>query len=198
MISAAQLRTGTAIRFDGQTYKVLAAEYHPGQGKMPGTTHTRLQNLSTRTFWEHAFRPELKLEEIPLEKQALEFLYADGNQFWFMNPQTFEQMAVARAIIGPEAEFLEAGITVTVEFVDGAPVSVVFPDAAELKVADTAPPAHQQQDSTFKTARLTNGIEIMVPQFVRTGDTIRVDLHTRRYMDRVRNDAKSAGARSGR
>ena len=69
MVTASQLRVGMAIKFEGQRYKVVAAEYHGGQGKMGGTTHTRLQNLDTRTFWEHSFRSELKLEEIALEKR---------------------------------------------------------------------------------------------------------------------------------
>jgi len=100
MVTASQLRTGMAIKFEGQRYKVVAAEYHGGQGKMGGVTHTRLQNLDTRTFWEHSFRSDLKLEEIALERQALEFLYADGDQCCFMNPETYEQTEVAKAFVG--------------------------------------------------------------------------------------------------
>ena len=190
MISASQLRSGMAIRYQGQNYRVMAADYHPGQGKMPGSTHTRLQNLATGTFWEHSLRPELKLEELPLSKRALEFLYSDGDECCFMDPASYEQTDISKAAVGPHADFLIPGMSVTVEFVEGVAVNVVFPDIVEIRIADTAPPAHQQQDSTLKTAKLENGEPVMVPQFVRAGDVIRLDLQTMKYMDRVK--AKNA------
>ena len=187
MLTASQLRVGMAIKFEGQRYKVVAAEYHGGQGKMGGATHTRLQNLDTRTFWEHSFRSELKIEEIALEKQALEFLYADGGQCCFMNPETYEQTEVAREFVGePQAGLLETGMKLSVEFLEGRPVSVLFPDVLEVKIVDTAPPIHQQQDSNYKPAKLANGIEVMVPQFVKTGDAIRLDVANMKYMDRAK------------
>jgi elongation factor P len=187
MVTASQLRVGMAIKFEGQRYKVVAAEYHGGQGKMGGATHTRLQNLDTRTFWEHSFRSELKIEEIALEKQALEFLYADGGQCCFMNPETYEQTEVAREFVGePQAGLLETGMKLSVEFLEGRPVSVLFPDVLEVKIVDTAPPIHQQQDSNYKPAKLANSIEVMVPQFVKTGDAIRLDVANMRYMDRAK------------
>lgn len=186
MVNASQLRAGMAIKFEGQQYKVIAAEYHPGQGKMGGATHARLQNLETRTFWEHSFRSELKLDTIPVERQPLEFLYTDGDQCVFMNQDTYEQIEVEKATVGEQAEFLEPGMKLGVEFVDGRPFGVLFPDVVEVKIADTAPASHQQVDSTFKPAKLTNGVQVMVPQFVKTGDLIRLDLNTLKYMDRVK------------
>ena len=192
MVTASQLRVGMAIKFEGQRYKVVAAEYHGGQGKMGGATHTRLQNLDTRTFWEHSFRSELKLEEVALERQALEFLYASGDQCCFMNPETYEQTEVAKDSVGePQAGLLEAGMKISVEFLEGRPVSVLFPEVLEVKIVDTAPPIHQQQDSNYKPAKLANGIEVMVPQFVKTGDAIRLDVPNMKYMDRAKTDAKA-------
>jgi elongation factor P len=186
MVIASQLRPGTAIKYQGTSYKIVAAEYHPGQGQMGGATHARLQNLDTHTFWEHSFRADLKLEELPLERRGLEFLYADGGQCCFMDPVTFDQIEVASMMVGPQAHFLEAGMKLTVEFVDGQPVGVVMPGVIEARIADTTPPMHQQQDTNFKPARLENGVEVMVPQFVKTGDVIRVDLTTLKYMDRAK------------
>ena len=192
MVTASQLRIGMAIRFEGQSYKVVAAEYHAGQGRMGGSTHARLQNLTTGTFWEHSLRSDLKVEEIALEKRPLEFLYDDSEQCCFMNPETFEQTEISTAAVGPQFRFLEPGMKVTVEFVDGRAVGVLFPDMLEVKIADTAPPAHQQADTTFKRARLDNGVEVMVPQFIRSGDAIRLDLRTMKYMDRVKTDNRAA------
>ncbi len=186
MIAASQLRAGMAIRFEGQAYKVLAADYHPGQGKMGGVAHVRLQNTATGTFWEHSFRSELKLEDLGVEKQSLDFLYEDGGQYCFMNPENFEQTEIPAALIGPQAPFLEPGKRISVEFVEGRPVGALFPDNLEVVIADTAPAMHQQVDSTFKPAKLANGVEIMVPQFIKIGDAIRLDLQTMKYMDRVK------------
>jgi elongation factor P len=190
MIVASQLRAGMAIRYEGSSYKAIAADYHPGQGRMGGATHVRLQNTATGTFWEHSFRADLKLEEIAVEKRPLEFLYEDDDACWFMNPEDYEQTGVSKAVVGPQAAFLEAGKRVTVEFVEGQPAGVLFPDTLEVSIAETAPPVHQQQDNTLKPAKLANGVEIMVPQFIKSGDAIRLDLRTMKYMDRVKGEVK--------
>jgi translation elongation factor P/translation initiation factor 5A len=83
MVLASQLRVGMAIAFENQTYRVVAAEYHPGQGKMGGVMHGRLQNIDTGTFRELSFRAELKLQEMTVERQTLEFLYTDNDQCSF-------------------------------------------------------------------------------------------------------------------
>ncbi|MBM3746095.1 MAG: elongation factor P [Acidobacteria bacterium] len=190
MVTASQMRTGMAVRYEGQTYKVLAADYHPGQGKMGGVNHARLQNLATGSLWEHSFRADLKLEELSVEKQPMDFLYADAGDCNFMNPDTFEQVSIPAAVVGPQARFLLPEMRVTIEFVEGQPVSVLFPDILEVRVADTAPPSHQQQESVRKPARLDNGAEIMVPQFIKVGDVIRLDVANLKYIDRAKGATK--------
>jgi len=189
MIVASQLRAGSAIRFEQQPYKVLIADYHPGQGKMGGVNHVRLRNLETGTFREQSFRAELKLEELPVERRSLDFLYETGGQCCFMNAETYEQVDLPVEMIGEQANFLEAGMSVPVEFVEGRPVSVVFPEIIEIAIADTAPPLHGQQDNTWKPARFANGVEIMVPPFIKTGDAIRLNLAEMKYMDRAKPKA---------
>jgi elongation factor P len=186
MVLASQLRAGMAIRFDGQLYRVLAADYHPGQGRMTGSSHARLRNLTTGTLWEHSFRSELRLDDMPMEKRALEFLYADADQCTFMNPETYDQVEIPAALVGPQVAFLESGMKLAVEFIEGQPVSVLMPEILEVRIADTAPASHQQQDSNFKPAQLDNGLEVMVPQFVKSGDLIRLDVQAMKYVDRVR------------
>jgi elongation factor P len=174
------------IRHEGQVYRVVAAEYHPGQGRMGGCTHARLQNLDTHTFWEHSFRSDLRFEQLPLEKHSLEFLYSGGDLCCFMDPETFEQTDIPLDLVGPQTGILEPGMRVSVELLDERPVNVIFPDFLEMRITDTAPPLHQQHDTNLKPARTSNGIEVMVPQFIKTGDIIRVDLQTMKYMDRVK------------
>jgi elongation factor P len=186
MISSSQIRAGMAIRYEHQVYKVMAADYHPGQGKMGGVNHVRLKNLATGTTWEHSFRAELKVEEVPVERQTVEFLYVDGNSCYFMNSQSYEQFEVDSDVIGEQAKFLDAGMQIPIEFVEGRAASAIFPDCLDVKVADTAPASHGQVDTTWKPARLTNDVKIMVPPFVKTGDTIRLNLGDLKYMDRVK------------
>lgn len=190
MITASQLRAGMAIRYQDQSYKVLLADYHPGQGQMGGSNHVRLRNLSTGTLWEHNFRADLRLEDLAAERQALEFLYEDRGSCVFMNPLTYEQVEIPTEMIGEPAHFLEPGVRVPVDFVEDRPVGVVFPEILDVRIADTPPPSHGQADSAWKPARLPNGVEVMVPPFVKTGDSIRLNLAEMRYMDRVK--ARSA------
>jgi len=194
MVLASQMRAGMAIVFENQSYRVVAAEYHPGQGKMGGVMHARLQNLETGTFWEHSFRSELKLQDLPVERTSLEFLYADAGQLCLMNPENYEQTEIPSSLVGPRAAFLEPGMKLPVDFVNGRAVNVLFPEMIEVRIADTAPATHQQADSAFKPARLANGIEVMVPQFIKAGDLIRLDLETMKYMDRARQEAKAKHA----
>jgi elongation factor P len=189
MIIASQIRPGMAIRYEGQPYKVIAADYHPGQGKMGGVNHLRLRNLATGTTWEHSFRAELKVEELPVERRTLEFLYSDGDNCFFMNPESYEQVEVHSAVMGEQTKFLDAGMQIPVEFVEGQAISAVFPDFLEIMVAETAPPSHGQVDSTWKVARLINDVNIMVPPFVKSGDTIRLSLSDMKYMDRAKAKA---------
>ncbi len=192
MIPASQIRGGMAIRYEGALYKVIAAEYHAGQGKMGGVAHLRLRNIDTNTIWEHRLRADEKIEELPLDKQFMDFLYSDGDHCYFMNPESFEQVAVPRAAIGHAEKFLAAGMRLPVEFHEGRAISVNFPDIVEMRVADTAPPVHSQQDNTWKTATLENGVEVTVPQFIRSGESIRVNVQTSKYVERARSEAKRA------
>jgi elongation factor P len=190
MIAASQIRPGMAIRYENELFKVIAADYHPGQGKMGGVNHLRLKNLATGTTWEHSFRSELKVEEVPVERQTVEFLYSDGDSCYFMNPQSYEQSEVPSAVLGEQLKFLDAGMQVPIEFVEGRAVSVIFPDFVDIQVADTAPASHSQADSTWKPARLRNDVNIMVPPFVKSGDTIRLSLSDLKYMDRAKPKSK--------
>jgi len=186
MILASTLRPGMAIRFESRPYRVLLAEYHAGQGRMGGAMHARLRDLGTGTVWEHSFRAELKLEELPVERRTLTFLYKDGEQEWFMDPQTFDQTPIPDSVIGDAARFLKADMQLAAEFVEDHPVGLLFPDVVEVQVAKTDPPAKQQSDSTWKPASLENGIEVMVPPFIKEGDSIRLDVAHLKYMDRVK------------
>ena len=100
MVIASQLRPGTVLKIGGDVFKVLESTYHVGQGKMPGSVHTRAQHVVKGTLKELRFRPEEKLEDTQLVKQTMEFLFSDADSVTFMNPESFEQVSIPREAIG--------------------------------------------------------------------------------------------------
>jgi len=190
MVIASQLRPGMVLKIGGEIFRVFESTYHLGQGKMPGSVHTRAHHVVRGTLKEFRFRPEERLEDTQLQRQDMDFLYADADSVTFMNPDTFEQVAIPREAIGAATQFLQAEMKVPVEFYEGQPVSIVFPPIVEAKISTTAQPVHQQQDNTLKPATLENGVKIMVPHFIKPGETVRVEAATGKYVDRVRADTK--------
>jgi elongation factor P len=120
----------------------------------------------------------------------MEFLYRDVENCTFMNPESFEQVEIPRSSLGPAEKFLQEGMRVPVEFFEGRPISIDFPAVVEARIVDTAPPAHSQQDSTWKEATLENGVQIHVPLFIAPDEVVRVEVETGKYLERVRLERK--------
>lgn len=190
MINASELRSGMALRIDGQIYRVLEVESKAGAAKMSGVVKAKLINARTARGWEPHFRPQERLEDLQLERRTMQFLYGDDDNSTFMSPDSFEQVAVSSAILGAARSFLQSGMEMPVEFFENQPISVVLPDVAEARVVRTAAPSHSQQDSAWKEATLDNGLAIRVPLFIATGETIRVDVKAARYVERARAERK--------
>lgn len=190
MVNASDLRAGMVVKIDEEPYYVAAADYHIGQGKMPGSVHAKLRDVLKGATKELRFRPDERLEETALEKQEMQFLYSDADSATFMNPQSFEQVSIPLETIGPGHTFLKTEMVVPVEFYNGRPVNVILPETVELTVETTVPPVHQQQDTTYKPATLENGMEVMVPQFIAPGEVVRVEVATGKYVERLRKDTR--------
>jgi elongation factor P len=190
MVIASQIRPGAILKIGDEIFRVIESTFHVGQGKMPGSVHSKVRHVLKGTFKELRFRPEERLEDVQLEKQEMEFLYSDADTATFMNPKTYDQVSIPLEAIGAATPFLQPEMRVPVEFYEGQPVSIVFPEVVEVRVQTTAQPVHQQQDSTYKYATLENGMEILVPQFIKPGETVRLEVGTGKYVDRVRGDTK--------
>jgi elongation factor P len=190
MVIASELQAGAVIRIEGQVYRVLEVESKAGAAKMGGVVKTKLINMRSGTQWEPHFRPQERLEDLQLDRRMMEFLYAEDETCTFMRPDTFEQIEIPTAVIGPAAKFLQPGMEAPVEFFGDEPLSVALPDVAEARVASTAPASHSQQDSAWKEAVLENGLKIRVPLFVDSGETVRVDVRNGRYVERARPAGK--------
>lgn len=193
MAAASELKPGMTVRLEGQVYKVLEAEYKAGGGQAGGVVKTKLRNVATGRMGEPHFRPDERIEDLDTRRHTLEFLYRDADNAYFIHPVTFEQTEIPRAVLGPGEKYLKAEMAIPIEFFQGQPISMVFPAVVEVRVAETAPPLHSQQDNTWKEATLENGVPIMVPLFIGPDEWVRVEVETGRYLERVRA-ARKRGA----
>ncbi len=189
MVIASELKPGMFLRIEGGIYKVLEAESKAGSAKLGGVVKTKLCNATSGRMWEPHFRPLERLEDLEIERRLMEFLF-DAETCTFMDPSTYEQIGVPRAILGSAYAFLQSGMEMPVEFFEGRALSVVFPDIVDACVANTAPPVHSQQDSAWKDATLDNGLRIQVPLFIAPGEIVRVDVRDGRYVERARAERK--------
>lgn len=190
MTVASELREGMVIRIEGQIYKVLEVEAKAGAAKMGGVVKAKMVNVRSGRGWEPHLRPQERLEDLPIERRQMEFLYADGDSCTFMRPDTFDQVAVSLNVIGPAARFLRAGEQVPVEFFGDEAISVVLPPIMEARIVSTAPPSRSQQDSAWKAATLENGIATRVPLFIAVGEMVRIEVSTGEYVERAHVDRK--------
>ncbi|MBI5472700.1 MAG: elongation factor P [Ignavibacteriae bacterium] len=186
MILASEVKAGAALMLDNRLYKVLEVVRHAGSGQMHGFIELKLHDLRYGHFADRRFKHSDRFEEVDLRKRPMDFLYADDMQSYFMDPDSFEQVGIAQASLGEVRKFLREGMRITVELLNDEAVSVQFPKVIDLKIASTGTGLRGEHDNTLKSARLENGLEILVPQFVETGDVVRVDTEKVKYIDRVK------------
>ncbi len=186
MISASDIKTGMIIRIEKSLYKVLTTEYHMGGGKMGGLVHMKLKEVRSSLLLDRKFKPDERLENVELDRKNLEFLYEDAEGYYMMDPETYDQIQLDRNLMETFHPFLQPNMKLPVEFLEGEPVNVVFPEWVELEVTSTPPSISSLQDEVYKPATLSNGMEIQVPQFIKVGDLVKVSVTTRKYIERAK------------
>ncbi len=181
---ATETRVGNVLKIDGVISSVISQEIR-GTGKFGKTVHLKVKSLADGRIMEKSIRAEERVEEIEVHHAKLQYLYRDGEQFYFMNHETYEQAPLSAKIIGKQEVFLKENMEVDALCIDDKPVSIEFPKIVELKVLSTPPGVKGQSDTTYKEAELENGVKILVPQFVKEGETVRVNTDDFSYLDRV-------------
>lgn len=185
MLQATQLRPGMIIVHEGDLYRVLRID-HITQGNKRGKVQTELRSLKTGTKIEYRFRSEDSVEKAVLSEKEMEYLYQEGDFYYFMDVENYEQTHLNRDDLGNAVYYLQPNTKVLVEFHEERPIGVELPSTMDLKVADTQPAMKGATASGgAKPATLENGLTVKVPQFVQTGDTVRVDTATNEYLERV-------------
>ena len=186
MISATQLKKGMTIKLNGELYRVFSLQ-HLTPGNKRGMVQTNLKSLRSGSIIDHRFRSEDRIEQAYLENQEMEFIYADGGDYHFMNTETFEQIQISQDMLGDAVPFLVANLKLQIQFHDGSPLGIDLPASVTLQVVATEPSIKGATVSNVtKPATLETGLVIQVPPFINQGETIRVDTTEGRYMERVK------------
>jgi elongation factor P len=184
-VKATQLRPGMVIQHEGQLFTVFSVD-HRTPGNKRGSMQTRMKNLRTGTMIDYRFRAEEFVDRAILDEVEFEYLYNEGDEFHFMNTQTYEQMQMTREELGETVYYLIPNTTVKIEFFEERPIGVDLPDTMELKVLETEPTLQKATASAvMKPATLETGLVIQVPPFVNSGDRVKVDTTEARYVQRV-------------
>jgi elongation factor P len=185
MIDVNDLRKGVTFEYDGQLFKVLEYSHHkPGRGN--ATIRIKARNLKTGSNIEKSFQSGDRVPEARLDFHNVQFLYGDGENFHFMDNETFDQPAISAEMIGDLAGFLKEGMECKLTFYNDAPLDIEVPLTVDLKV--TAAEVAVRGDTATgvtKKVKVETGISVQVPNFVKEGDTIRVDTRTGEYVTRV-------------
>jgi elongation factor P len=185
MISSTQLRPGMVIKFNNELFSVFKME-HRTPGNLRGFVQVKMRKLSSGTMMEHRFSSEDRVERASLDEQEMEYLYDDGEYFYFMNTETFEQMHLMKDLLGDATNFLIPNLKVNVEFYEGKPMSVELPPSVDLTVMETEPSLKGSTVSNVtKPAKTETGLVVMVPPFITEGEKIRVSTSESAYLERA-------------
>ncbi len=185
MIAATQMRPGMVIKFNNDLFSVFSVN-HRTPGNLRGFVQAKMRNLRNGSMIEHRFSSEDRVERALLEEHEMEYLYDDGEYYYFMNTENFEQMHLTRDILGDAISYLIPQLRVNVEFYEGKPISVELPPTVDLTVIETEPGLKSATASNVtKPAKLETGLVVQVPPFISTGEKIRVSTAEGTYQERA-------------
>jgi elongation factor P len=184
-INGNEIRPGNVIEHKGALWIAVKTQaVKPGKG--PAYAQVELKNAIDGTKLNERFRASETVERVRLEQKDYQFLYAEGDMLTFMDLDTYDQLQIPKELIGERAAFLRDGMTVTVESHEGRPIGVALPDQVTLEVVEAEPVVKgQTAASSYKPAKLENGVRILVPPFVGAGERVVVDTNELTYVRRA-------------
>jgi len=184
-INGNQVRPGNVLEHKGSLWVAVKAQaVKPGKGG--AFNQVELKNILDGTKLNERFRADETVERVRIDQKDYQFLYADGDNLVFMDTDTYEQITISTDFLGERAAFLQDGMEVTVDSYEGKPIGVTLPEHVTLEVTETEPTVKgQTAASSYKPATLDNGMRVMVPPFVGTGERIVVDTAETTYVRRA-------------
>ena len=185
-IPATQIRRGMVIVFEGEPCRVIEFRHHT-PGNLRAMVQAKLKNLRTGSSFEHRFRAADSIDPASMETHDHEFLYQGGDTYHFMNTENYDQLEMDEEALGDNAQWMQPGMKIQAEYYDGRPVGIKMPNSLVLEVVDTAPVMKTAtKTASSKPAKLENGVTINVPEFVGTGDKVKVNPSTGEYQERAK------------
>jgi len=186
-VIASSLRKGNIVDMDGKLYVILSAEnIHPGKGTP--VTQLDMRRISDGVKVSERYRTTEQVERAYVEDREYQYLYQDGDGFHFMNPETYDQVAVPKDIVGDQAAYLQENMQVTMSTHEGAILAIELPQRATLEVVETEPTVKgQTASSSYKPALLSNGVRTMVPPHIAPGTRIVVMTADGSYVERAKD-----------
>jgi len=185
MIASTQLRPGMVIKFNNELYSIFSM-VHRTPGNLRGFVQVKMRSLRTGSMTEHRFSSEDRVERATLDEHEMEYLYDDGEYYYFMNTENYEQMHLTKDILGDAVEYLIPQLKVNVEFYEGKPMSVELPPTVDMTVVETEPGLKGASVSNVtKAAKLETGLLVQVPPFINQGEKIRVSTAEGTYQERA-------------
>ena len=186
MITAGDFRNGVTFEMDGKVMQVVEFQ-HVKPGKGAAFVRTKMKNVITGAVTETSFNPTDKFENAYVERRNMEYLYSDGELYYFMDPETYDQEPISGDLLGDNFKFVKENMACTVHSYKGKVFNVEPPTFVELEVTDTEPGfAGNTATNVTKPATLETGAEIKVPLFISTGERIRIDTRTGEYLERAK------------
>jgi elongation factor P len=185
MIDVNDLRKGVTFELDGALFKVIEYAHHkPGRGN--AVIRIKARNLRTGTTLEKTFQSGDRVQDVRLEFRNVQYLYTDGELFYFMDNETFDQPAVKADLVGEYAGFLKEAMEVKLTFYEGEAIDIELPTSVDLEVISAeASVRGDTATGVVKKVKTETGLEVQTPNFVNVGDTIRVDTRTGAYLTRA-------------
>ncbi len=185
MIAATQLRPGMVVKFNNELHTVFSM-VHRTPGNLRGFVQAKMRNIRSGSMIEHRFSSEDKVERIALEEHEMEYLYDDGEYYYFMNTENYEQIHFTKDLLGDAVNYLIPQLHLNVEFYEGKPISVELPPSLEMSVVETEPGLKGSTVSNVtKPAKMETGLMVQVPPFINEGEKIRVSTTDGSYLERA-------------
>jgi elongation factor P len=185
VISTSEFRRGAKIEYKGAPHEIVDFQHHK-MGRGGAIVRTKLKNLITGSIFDDSFKGGEKFQVPNLEEKSMQYLYNDGDQYHFMDNESYEQLPLTEEQLGEAKKFLKENMAVKMLFYSGSPIAVDVPMFVELKIVKTDPGFKGDTASGgSKPAVLESGVKVKVPFHLNEGDTVKIDTRTSEYIERV-------------
>ena len=185
MVSAGDFKNGLTIQMDNNIWQIIEFQ-HVKPGKGAAFVKMKLRNLKTGSIVEDTYNTNIKVEKAHIDRTEVSFLYAAGDNYTFMNNETYEQIEVPTKVLGDNVKFIKEGLTLTLDIYEGEIIGIDLPEKIEFEVVDTTDATKgNTTNNAQKDATLETGYTIKVPMFIKTGERIIVSTKDGKYSSRA-------------